>query len=155
MNNLARASIDSFEKRVTDLGAMLSWPKPVSPGNVAAANGIKRIWVGKDGLLSTPAASAIVRERGPAYMKAFGAFILSASHNPGGPDADFGIKFNTADGAPAKEGLTEAVYAASETIESCVKSRHSRHTVAVGRSRLRDANDGGDGILHIIRPSLD
>jgi phosphoglucomutase len=120
---------------------------------MAAANGVGRVWIGKGGVLTTPAASAIVRERDGGA--ASGAIVLTASHNPGGPDADFGIKFNTADGAPAKEGLTEAVYAASETIESCVKSRHSRHTVAVGRSRLRDANDGGDGILHIIRPSLD
>jgi phosphoglucomutase len=54
------------------------------------ANGVKRFWVGKDGLLSTPAISAIIRERGPVWQKCFGAFILTASHNPGGPEEDFG-----------------------------------------------------------------
>jgi phosphoglucomutase len=58
--------------------------------NMAAANGVKRIWVGQDGLMSTPAISATIRERGPVWQKAFGAFILTASHNPGGPEEDFG-----------------------------------------------------------------
>jgi phosphoglucomutase len=60
--------------------------------SMAVANGVTRIWVGENGLLSTPAVSAIIRERGPAWQRAFGAFILTASHNPGGPDEDFGIK---------------------------------------------------------------
>ena len=60
---------------------------------MAAANGVKRVVVGQHGLLSTPAVSAIIRERGPQWQKAFGAFILTASHNPGGPDEDFGIKY--------------------------------------------------------------
>ena len=58
--------------------------------SMGVANGVKRFWVGKDGLLSTPAVSAIIRERGPVWQKCFGAFILTASHNPGGPDEDFG-----------------------------------------------------------------
>ena len=52
---------------------------------IAAANGVKRVWIGQHGLYSTPAASAVVRERGPSYMKAFGAFILSAAAQPGRP----------------------------------------------------------------------
>jgi phosphoglucomutase len=79
---------------------------------MAAANGFGRILVGRDGILSTPAASCIVRGRG-----AFGAVILSASHNPGGPDGDFGIKFNTANGGPAPERLTEAFWRRSEAID--------------------------------------
>mmetsp|Transcript_15760 Transcript_15760/g.36711 ORF Transcript_15760/g.36711 Transcript_15760/m.36711 type:complete len:564 (-) Transcript_15760:2-1693(-) len=75
---------------------------------MAAANGVGRVWVGKEGLISTPAVSAIVREREAGA--AFGAIVLTASHNPGGPDGDFGIKYNTGDGAPAKELLTEGVY---------------------------------------------
>ena len=59
---------------------------------MAVANGVKRIAVGKDGLLSTPA-GAIIRERGPLWKKSFGSFILTASHNPGGPNEDFGIKY--------------------------------------------------------------
>jgi len=78
---------------------------------IAAANGVSNIWVGQGGLLSTPAVSAVVREREAG--KAFGAIVLTASHNPGGPDGDFGIKYNTMDGAPAKESVTDAIYAAT------------------------------------------
>lgn len=62
---------------------------------IGVANGVKRFWVGQDGLMSTPAVSATIRERGPVWQKAFGAFILTASHNPGGPDEDFGYVFST------------------------------------------------------------
>ena len=60
---------------------------------MAAANGVGKIWVGKDGLLSTPAVSAVIRNRHGG--EAYGGFILTASHNPGGPDQDFGIKYVT------------------------------------------------------------
>ena len=78
---------------------------------MAAAAGFGRALVGRDGILSTPAASCIIRKNG-----AFGGIILSASHNPGGPNADFGIKYNTANGGPAPERLTEAMYARSREI---------------------------------------
>src|SRR5687768_3004400 len=73
---------------------------------MAAANRIGRVLVGRDGILSTPAASAVIRTRG-----ARGGIILSASHNPGGPDGDFGIKFNTENGGPAPEKVTAAIAA--------------------------------------------
>ena len=73
---------------------------------IAAANGFARALVGQDGILSTPAASCVIRKHG-----AFGGLILSASHNPGGPDGDFGIKFNAANGGPAPEKITDAIYA--------------------------------------------
>ena len=79
---------------------------------MAAANGFGRVLVGRDGILSTPAASCVVRKRG-----AFGALILSASHNAGGPEGDFGIKFNIASGGPAPEALTEAIWRRSEAID--------------------------------------
>ena len=69
---------------------------------MAAAAGFGRVLVGRDGLLSTPAASCIIRKN-----SAFGGIILSASHNPGGPDGDFGIKYNTSNGGPAPEKITE------------------------------------------------
>ncbi len=78
---------------------------------VAAANGIGRMLVGQGGILSTPAASCVIRERG-----AFGGIVLSASHNPGGPNADFGIKYNVGNGGPAPEAITEAIYAQTTTI---------------------------------------
>ncbi|MEZ5542322.1 MAG: alpha-D-glucose phosphate-specific phosphoglucomutase [Pseudomonadota bacterium] len=78
---------------------------------MAAANGVATVLVGQGGLLSTPAASCVIRAHG-----ASGGIILSASHNPGGPNEDFGIKFNTANGGPAPEGVTEAIYARTREI---------------------------------------
>lgn len=72
---------------------------------MAAARGYARVLVGQGGILSTPAVSAVIRRR-----QASGGIILSASHNPGGPDGDFGIKYNVANGGPAPEKLTDAVY---------------------------------------------
>ncbi|HIK57325.1 MAG TPA: alpha-D-glucose phosphate-specific phosphoglucomutase [Synechococcales cyanobacterium M55_K2018_004] len=78
---------------------------------MAAANGFGRVKVGQGGILSTPAASCIIRKYG-----AFGGIILSASHNPGGPNADFGIKYNIGNGGPAPEKVTDAIFANSKTI---------------------------------------
>ena len=80
---------------------------------MAAANGFGRIVVGQGGILSTPAVSALIRS-----LKAYGGVVLSASHNPGGPDGDFGIKYNVANGGPAPEKITDAVYARSREITS-------------------------------------
>lgn len=78
---------------------------------LAAANGVQRVLLGQGGILSTPAASAVIRRH-----QAFGGIVLSASHNPGGPDGDFGIKYNASNGGPANETLTEAVYARTQTL---------------------------------------
>jgi phosphoglucomutase len=78
---------------------------------MAAANGAARVIVGQGALLSTPAASHLIRKRGTE-----GGIILSASHNPGGEDGDFGVKFNTATGGPAPEPVTERIYAASRDL---------------------------------------
>jgi len=78
---------------------------------MAAANGFGRVIVGRGGILSTPAASHLIRRNG-----AFGGIVLSASHNPGGPDGDFGIKYNVANGGPAPEAVTEAIFARTRTI---------------------------------------
>jgi phosphoglucomutase len=79
---------------------------------MAAANGFGRVLVGQGGILSTPAASHLIRK-----YKAFGGLILSASHNPGGPTEDFGIKYNIGNGGPAPEKITEAIFAISKTIK--------------------------------------
>lgn len=84
---------------------------------MTVAAGVGRIWIGKDGLLSTPAVSAVIREREGGF-KAFGGFILSASHNPGGPDEDFGIKYNCENGGPATESVTNQIYENTQTINS-------------------------------------
>lgn len=78
---------------------------------MAAANGFGRVKVGQGGILSTPATSAVIRK-----YSAFGGIILSASHNPGGPGGDFGIKYNISNGGPAPEKVTEAIYDRSKSI---------------------------------------
>jgi phosphoglucomutase len=83
---------------------------------MAVANGVRRIVIGQNGLLSTPAVSAIIRENGPVWKKCYGAFILTASHNPGGPEEDFGIKYNCENGGPAPEKLTDAIFDITLTI---------------------------------------
>lgn len=80
---------------------------------IAAANGIGRILVGTDGIVSTPAISGLIREN-----NAFGGIVLSASHNPGGPEGDFGIKYNITNGGPAPENITDAIYAETKVISS-------------------------------------
>jgi phosphoglucomutase len=79
---------------------------------MAAANGFAKVLVGQGGILSTPAASNIIRQYG-----AIGGLVLSASHNPGGPDEDFGIKYNVSNGGPAPEKITDAIYARTTNID--------------------------------------
>ena len=78
---------------------------------MAAANGFGKILVGSAGILSTPAVSCIIRK-----YQAFGGIVLSASHNPGGPDGDFGIKYNISNGGPAPEKVTDEIYNRTKTI---------------------------------------
>ncbi|MDP1733668.1 MAG: alpha-D-glucose phosphate-specific phosphoglucomutase [Sulfuritalea sp.] len=80
---------------------------------MAAANGVGTVLVGQGGILSTPAASCVIRK-----YRSFGGLILSASHNPGGPEGDFGIKYNTGNGGPAPEKITDAIFARSRTLSS-------------------------------------
>jgi len=80
---------------------------------MAAANGVARVLVGQGGILSTPAVSCLIRK-----YKTQGGIVLSASHNPGGPEEDFGIKFNVASGGPAPESVTEAMFARTQTIDT-------------------------------------
>lgn len=80
---------------------------------MAAANGFGKVLVGQGGILSTPAASHVIRK-----YKAFGGIVLSASHNPGGPTEDFGIKYNIGNGGPAPEKITDAIFARTKVIDS-------------------------------------
>ncbi|MBS1988868.1 MAG: alpha-D-glucose phosphate-specific phosphoglucomutase [Cyanobacteria bacterium SZAS LIN-3] len=80
---------------------------------MAAANGLAKIILGQGGILSTPAASCVIRKH-----KTDGGIILSASHNPGGPKGDFGVKFNISNGGPAPEKVTEAIFARSKELQS-------------------------------------
>lgn len=80
---------------------------------IGAANGVKHFLVGQNGILSTPACSHIIRK-----YKANGGILLTASHNPGGPDNDFGIKYNVQNGGPAPEGVTDKIFAKTKTISA-------------------------------------
>ncbi|MDH4441616.1 MAG: alpha-D-glucose phosphate-specific phosphoglucomutase [Rhizobium sp.] len=80
---------------------------------MAAANGFGKVLVGKGGILSTPAASHVIRK-----YQAFGGIVLSASHNPGGPTEDFGIKYNIGNGGPAPEKITDAIFDRTRNIDS-------------------------------------
>ncbi|RHY01590.1 hypothetical protein DYB36_003132 [Aphanomyces astaci] len=84
---------------------------------MAVASGVDRIWIGQNGLLSPPAVSAVIREREGGAV-AFGAFILTASHNPGGIDEDFGIKYNCENGGPAPEKLTDEIFHNTKIVSS-------------------------------------
>ena len=112
---------------------------------MAAANGVGRVLVGRGALLSTPAASCVIRKYGAA-----GGFVLSASHNPGGPDEDFGIKFNAANGGPAPEGFTNAVYA--RTLE--ISEYRTTDTPEVDLDTLGESRVG-DMVVEVIDPVTD
>jgi len=78
---------------------------------IAAANGVRKVVVGQNSLMSTPAISAMVRNLNESEPEScVGAVLLTASHNPGGPTEDFGIKFNSKNGGPAQESLTNEIY---------------------------------------------
>ena len=109
---------------------------------IALANGFGRLVVGRGGLLSTPAASALIRS-----LSAYGGIILSASHNPGGPDGDFGIKYNVGNGGPAPEKLTDRIFAGAQTI-AIIKTLDTPDVDldALGTTRL------GGGTVEIVDP---
>jgi phosphoglucomutase len=99
---------------------------------LAAANGVARVLVGQGGILSTPAVSAVIRRR-----QAFGGIILSASHNPGGPDGDFGIKYNASNGGPANETLTDAVYFCTQKVSMlCISDEPDLDIDTLGLSQI-------------------
>jgi len=112
---------------------------------MAAANGFGRVMVGQNGLLSTPAASHLIRK-----YKAFGGIILSASHNPGGPDGDFGIKYNAGNGGPAPEKLTDAIFARTKTISSYrITTSPDINLGRIGETRL------GGMVVQVVDPVAD
>lgn len=112
---------------------------------MAAANGAARCIVGQGGILSTPAASHLIRKRG-----ANGGLILSASHNPGGPDADFGLKYNGPNGGPATESVTDKIFARTTDIsEYKILTTSDADLEILGESQL------GDLVVEIVDPVED
>ncbi|MEG2030813.1 MAG: alpha-D-glucose phosphate-specific phosphoglucomutase [Janthinobacterium sp.] len=112
---------------------------------MAAAHGYARVLLGQGGILSTPAVSCVIRKHG-----ASGGIILSASHNPGGPDGDFGIKYNIANGGPAPEKVTEAMFARTQTIsEYRISDAADIDLEALGTVRIEQMT------VEVIDPVLD
>ena len=112
---------------------------------MAAANGFGRVLVGEGGILSTPAASHLIRKNA-----AFGGLVLSASHNPGGPNEDFGIKYNIGNGGPAPEKVTNAVFARSQVIDRyLIADAPDVDLDKQGKSKL------GDMVVEVIDPVTD
>jgi phosphoglucomutase len=112
---------------------------------MAAAAGAARVIVGQNAILSTPAASNLIRSR-----KADGGIILSASHNPGGPKQDFGVKYNTANGGPAPESVTERIFEATKSItEYRVLETHDADLSAPGEQ------DMGGMVIEVVDPVAD
>ena len=99
---------------------------------MAAAHGFGKVLVGRGGILSTPALSCVVRKHG-----AFGGIVLSASHNPGGPHGDFGIKYNIGNGGPAPENITDAMYAQTQVLSSYrISDAPDTNLDAIGEARI-------------------
>lgn len=113
--------------------------------HMAAAHGVARMLVGRGGILSTPAVSCVIRKH-----NAFGGIVLSASHNPGGPDGDFGIKYNIDNGGPAPEKITDAIYTQTQTLASyCISDAPPVNLDALGATTL-------DGMqVEVIDPVAD
>ncbi|TFK39846.1 phosphoglucomutase [Crucibulum laeve] len=116
--NFIQAIFDSIEAKGATLviggdGRFFSPETVQTILKIGSANGVGKFIVGKDSILSTPAASNIIRK-----YKATGGILLTASHNPGGPDNDFGIKYNVSNGGPAPENVTNKIYEKTKTIQS-------------------------------------
>ena len=112
---------------------------------MAAAHGIERVLVGRGGILSTPAVSCVIRKHA-----AFGGIVLSASHNPGGPDGDFGIKYNIENGGPAPEKITEAIFANTQALTAYrISDAPAVDLDVIGITRIEDM------IVEVIDPVAD
>lgn len=149
--NFVQAIFDSIEQRHSDTlvlggdGRYFNREAIQIILKMAAANGFKKVLVGKGGILSTPAASCVIRK-----YKTDGGIILSASHNPAGKDGDFGIKYNIGAGGPAPEKITEAIFARSKAISSYrILEAPDVAIDLIGESRL------GDMTVQVIDPVAD
>lgn len=141
-------SLDGFEGKTLVIGGDGRFYNDVAIQKairIASANGFGKVLVGQNGLLSTPAASHIIR-----HYKAFGGLVLSASHNPGGPQGDFGIKYNIGNGGPAPEKITDAVFARTKIIDSYKIA--DAPDVALGEVGLHRS---GNMVVEVIDPVAD
>ena len=141
-------SLEGFQGKTLVLGGDGRYFNDVAIQTIlrmASAAGFGRVMVGQNGILSTPAASAVIRKRA-----AFGGIILSASHNPGGPDDDFGIKYNLGNGGPANETFTDALYKRTQEISQYrILDAEDINLARLGETQL------GEMIVEVINPVSD
>ena len=141
-------SLEGFQGKTLVIGGDGRYHNDVAIQTIirmAAANGFGKVMVGQGGILSTPATSHIIR-----HYKTFGGFILSASHNPGGPDGDFGIKYNIGNGGPAPEKITDAVFARSKVIDRyLITDAPAIDLGTIGTQK------SGDMVVEVIDPVTD
>ena len=141
-------SLEGFQGKTLVLGGDGRYFNDVAIQTIlrmASAAGFGRVLVGQNGILSTPAASAVIRKRG-----AFGGIILSASHNPGGPDDDFGIKYNLGNGGPANETFTDALYKRTQEISQYrILDAEDINLARLGETQL------GGMVVEVINPVSD
>ena len=141
-------SLEGFQGKTLVLGGDGRYFNDVAIQTIlrmASAAGFGRVMVGQNGILSTPAASAVIRKRA-----AFGGIILSASHNPGGPDDDFGIKYNLGNGGPANETFTDALYKRTQEISQYrILDAEDINLARLGETQL------GGMVVEVINPVSD
>ena len=141
-------SLEGFQGKTLVLGGDGRYFNDVAIQTIlrmASAAGFGRVMVGQTGILSTPAASAVIRKRA-----AFGGIILSASHNPGGPDDDFGIKYNLGNGGPANETFTDALYKRTQEISQYrILDAEDINLARLGETQL------GGMVVEVINPVSD
>ncbi len=137
-------ALDGFKGKTLVIGGDGRYLQPTTSIQtiirMAAANGFGKVMVGQGGILSTPAASHVIRK-----YKAFGGIILSASHNPGGPDGDFGIKYNIGNGGPAPEKITDAIFARTKVIDRYQDRRHRPTSTSTRIGTRRGRRHDGRG----------
>ncbi len=123
---------------------------------MAVAHGIRKVITTVDGILSTPAASNLIRKR-----NAIGGIILSASHNSGGPDGDFGVKLNGSNGGPASEALTNQIYECSQNLQSYRKINEYQQISLVEPGQFQigsmeiEVIDGVEDYIHLMQKLFD
>lgn len=120
---------------------------------IAAANGVDRLWVGEHGWFSTPAASATIREREGGICA--GGILLTASHNPGGETEDFGIKFNCANGGPAPENITNAIFQKTQVIKEIKRATLPLISTSKLGKETHELENGQKFTVEIINPYED
>mmetsp|Transcript_9477 Transcript_9477/g.25225 ORF Transcript_9477/g.25225 Transcript_9477/m.25225 type:complete len:583 (+) Transcript_9477:393-2141(+) len=156
------SSLDGLQGSTLALGGDGRYFSPEAIGTIArlaAGNGVAKLMIGQNGIMCTPAMSALIRARG-----IFGGILLTASHNPGGPDEDFGIKYNGTNGGPAPESVTDKIFANTKTIselklafgeDGSESPFSSADLSALGSTEFKDSSSGATFEIEVVSSTDD